>query len=392
MNFLYFELSKRKFFDSTVIYVVFSIFFFADNEDKYLTYSTFFILLTYFVINEILQRKKKRYYNKSFKYFPLILLLAWFYGIVVGIIYNNNFIFINNVGIIYFASYYFLSSSSLTNDDLFKIILNLTIASIIIYLINTGFQTLGNLQLLNIGTRLGGYSITGIFAATMLPLLIYNNLFRSSNKILINNVVLNLLLLLLILLVSFFLIASKGIYLSFTVTIILLLLYKKKSFRILKSFFYLVILLYFILTIDFNAIVIFGSEDVSNLKRYELIDEIIPQLTFFGKGWGAIYQGGELQFRNDMGYSSELSYLNLVHKIGVFSLAFFVFYLWIFYQIIKTLKSKNDSAILCGLISMGLITYLFISIGNPTLFAPPFVFMNVIALLMLNEQFITMRT
>ena len=114
----------------------------------------------------------------------------------------------------------------------------------------------------------------------------------------------------------------------------------------------------------------------------------MKELTFFGKGWGAVYEIPFLRFRNDSGYSSELSYLNLIHKIGFFAIIYFKFYLWTFYQIFKTKISNNLDQINTSLFSLGLITYLFLSLGNPILFAPAFVFMHVLSLHILNKSLI----
>jgi len=108
-------------------------------------------------------------------------------------------------------------------------------------------------------------------------------------------------------------------------------------------------------------------------------------LSFLGKGWGAKYISNDLD-RDELGYSIELSYFNLIHKIGVFSIVFFIFYFFIFLKIFKLLNSDITELKETGLLGLGLTCYLFISIGNPSLFAPIFVFLNCILLILINKS------
>ena len=382
------------FFDKLIFYVVYAIWLLSDQGNKFIIYSPLLILFMYYIFNKLIGRKNENYYNKLFKYFPFLLLITWFYGVFVGILNGNDNVFVNNAGILFFASYYFIADNNLSVNQLKKIILNLAIASSIYYLFNLSSDILSQLQITNLGIRLGGYTFPGIFAATLLPILFHNILFKRKNIIIIKNIYINYILLILVVLVSVILVASKGIYLSVLVTLSILFYY---SFRQIKFTFWIFIFIITLLSslvvneIDFDKLVIFSSKDVSNVARYNMLDAMWNELTFLGYGWGAKFQSIVLSSRDISGYSSELSYLNLIHKIGLFSSIFFLFYGWLLVNIIRLVKSKKNDIIGTGLISLGMVTYLFTSIGNPSLFSPPFVFMTAMVLHLINKQLILSR-
>ena len=52
----------------------------------------------------------------------------------------------------------------------------------------------------------------------------------------------------------------------------------------------------------------------------EQIDASLSELTFFGKGLGASFTTPALIRDSDLPYALEITYFNLSHKIGIFSL------------------------------------------------------------------------
>ena len=383
------------FFDKLIFYVVYAIWLLSDQGNKFIIYSPLLILFMYYIFNKLIGRKNENYYNKLFKYFPFLLLITWFYGVFVGILNGNDNVFVNNAGILFFASYYFIADNNLGVNQLKKIIFNLTIASTIYYLFNIGTDILSQIKITSFGLRLGGYSIPGIFSATLLPLLFNNILFKISKRIIIKNIYINYILLILVVLVSVILVSSKGIYLIILVTLSILFYYKLRQIKFM--FWVFLFITIFLLSslvvneIDFDKFVIFSSTDESNLARYDMLDAMWNELNFLGYGWGAKFQSIVLSSRDISGYSSELSYMNLIHKIGFFSSIFFLFYGWLLVNIIRLIKSKKNDIIGTGLISLGMVTYLFTSIGNPSLFFPAFVFMTAMVLHLINKQLILSR-
>jgi hypothetical protein len=377
--------NKYNIIDKIFIYLIIFIFLFADPSNKYLQYSNLAITFLYFLWNAAIRKVQFKFSTKGFLYFPFLLLVCWLYGVILGLYYGNDSIFINNVGILFFSAFYFLILTPLKLVDFFKIFFYCSIISIAAY-----FYTIPNLynslytSYLNyvVGNRIS-YNLLGIFPFLLFPILVYNIFFNRSNYLLISSSIVNYILFFLLLFLAIFFVASKGIYLFIFGTFSFLYLTNFKKF---KFVYYLVIFFSaFFLTDITNQITIFGNQDPSNENRYKQFDAVLSELSFLGKGWGAKYISSDLD-RDELGYSIELSYFNLIHKIGVFSLIFFIFYFLIFLKIFKLLNSDIAELKEAGLLGLGLTCYLFISIGNPSLFAPIFVFLNCILLILINKS------
>ena len=375
-------------FDKLTLYLVFFIFLFIGSGNKAISYSPLFILFVYWVVNKITYRRQIRFYNDKFRWFPMLLLLAWVYGVLLGLLGGNDNVLVNNAGILLFTSYYFLESNRLKPTELKILIVNMTTISIIYYLFTLKVG-LFDLQLSNLGKRIGGYNISGIFSATFLPVLIYNVFFSKKEYIILKSFYTNVFLLLLVSVIMVMFVASKGVYLSVLATLLILFHVKLKEIR--WSILIATIFLLFHFNIGIEKLVIFGESDSSNSQRYAMASDLTNELGFIGKGWGATFESVLLRGRDMAGYSTELSYMNLIHKIGIVSSIFFVFYGWLFFLIVRLLKSKKKNHKGSALISLGMITYLFTSIGNPSLFAPIFVFMTVLALNLMNKELILSR-
>lgn len=377
---------KRKYehLDKGVIYLVFCVWIFGDAANKPLIYSPLGILLFYHLLNLFLGRRRVMYYNKFFKIFPLILILVWIYGVFVGLLNDNDYVFTNNVGILFFGTYYFLSYNKLTVNQILKILFNLSLISSLYYLAHFSFDGLA----FKLG-RQGGFSVMTLFPATIIPYSIYYIFFTEEKRTIVVSKYALVIVLLLISFVTVFLVFSKGILLSLIITILALSARQYYNRKLTKFPWLLVLVLVPLIILNTrstdNQITIFGAHEGSNELRYDFAHVIIKELSYQGKGWGAPFIDPYLRHRNGLGYSSELSYLNLIHKIGIFSLVYFSFYIWTLFQIWKCLVSNKSQKINTGLLSMGLITYLFLSLGNPTLFAPAFVFMHVLSIHSLNK-------
>lgn len=373
------------FIDKIFIYVIIFIFLFADPTNKYLQYSNLGISFLYFLWNVLIRKIKIKFISKNFLIFPILLLACWIYGVVLGLFYGNDFVFVNNVGILFFSSFYFFSVTPLSPLDFFKILFYSSIVSLVAY-----FYSIPNLYsslylfFLNfiVGDRFS-YNILGIFPFLLFPIIVYNIFFNRSQNLLIKSVILNLILFFVLLFIAFFLVASKGIYLFIIGVFVSLFLTNFKKFKFIYY-----VLIFFTIFFSFNyfdQITIFGNQDVSNENRYKQFDAVVNELSFLGKGWGAKFISNDLD-RDENGYSIELSYLNLIHKIGFLSIVFFIFYFFNFLKIFQLLKSDIDRLKEMGLLCLGLTCYLFTSVGNPSLFAPIFVFLNCILLILLNKS------
>jgi hypothetical protein len=375
------EVSNKKWLlDKLFVYLILLVFLFADTSNKYLQYSN---LLVIFIYGVFIRKNPFKYNSKIILIFPLLLLCCWVYGVILGLFYNNSYVFINNVGILFFSSFYFFNSTPLRLSDFFKIFYNVSIISIITYFYSVPnlFNSLYSFYLNFLFGNRFAYNLVGIFPFVIFPILVFNIFFNKNKNLLIKSSFLNYSLFVLLLMIAIFFVASKGIYFFIVSAFFLLFITNIKKFKFAYLFLFIGFLLFQNIS---DQITIFGDQDPSNENRYMQFDAVINELTFLGKGWGAKYISNDLD-RDELGYSIELSYLNLVHKIGIFSIVFFVFYSYIFFKIYLLLKSKIIVSKELGLFTLGLTCYLFISIGNPSLFAPIFVFSNSILLILLNK-------
>ena len=208
--------------DKLTLYVVFSILFFFDGVSKFVTYSPLLILFLYYLFNFLVGRKTGKYSSGSFFYFPALLVLGWVYGASRGTVLNNENVFVNNAGILIYLTYFFIERNSLNVGQLKKLLVNVFLASAIYYLLVLGPDTLLQVKISKLGVRQGGYTVSGIVTASILPLLFYNTIFSTRNRLLIKNKYKNYFLLMTFLFIILLLVASKGVYLSILFTLVIL--------------------------------------------------------------------------------------------------------------------------------------------------------------------------
>jgi hypothetical protein len=127
---------------------------------------------------------------------------------------------------------------------------------------------------------------------------------------------------------------------------------------------------------------IFSPVEYGNSIRMEQIEWLINDLTFWGHGLGASIEG--YQRHSEKTYGFEVIYLNLVHKFGVISIILFACYALTIFIILRNIWSKQN--VKNSVISLGGMTYLIPSLGNPLLFHPLVVVLHVISLYLLTQH------
>lgn len=124
-----------------------------------------------------------------------------------------------------------------------------------------------------------------------------------------------------------------------------------------------------IINIDiFSAILgsIIKMETSGDSIRSIQANAINAELSFWGKGLGAKLESG--YFRDEAGYGFELTYHNMVHKFGIFSIILIATILYpVIYSAHQLLQEKN---IMINVIILSLMTFIIPSYGNPILYAP----------------------
>jgi hypothetical protein len=86
---------------------------------------------------------------------------------------------------------------------------------------------------------------------------------------------------------------------------------------------YLVFNLYLLSSFE-TFLKLYSSEIAGNVTRSVQLEYIIADLNLFGRGLGSSVTGYNVGGRT---YGLELSYLNLIHKLGVFAIFILISYL-----------------------------------------------------------------
>lgn len=397
---------------STLI-LIFIFIVFATNRPTSFIYIGFAILAFACLGNIFVSGKIKLVKVSLIDLTPLFFLAIWVYSLCLGLLRSNNVSYIlqNNAGLALYISYYIFIQAKLTKERLFQILIlaALCAASLtsIIFCLAYVFSIDSN-SVLN--TLLGDFSSgssTGqnrvYFLAQLsiyVPLSYYLAKVTMSSKQLGNigekphaavSFTRNSILLFYCICTLVFFTASKGFMLGFCflfvcVPSLIFISALKRGVISTKIFFYVGIIMltaFAILSLGYDNILtsIFSKDDEANVLRYEQLFFIFNDLNIWGNGSGAVIPG--YQRNDEKPYGFELSYINLIHKIGIFTLIPFISYiglfLTIFRQIVNNVHTKYAIA------ALGAMTYLFVAIGNPLLFAPQSVLLHCSALYFLRD-------
>ncbi|MDD2493998.1 MAG: hypothetical protein PHE29_02280 [Tissierellia bacterium] len=248
-----------------------------------------------------------------------------------------------------------------------------------------------------------GFSSTGQFRiyytnlAVIYPLLglsLYQFLYSNKEyKLLgLNNRIVSLIFFLISFFALFFLSSSKGFTLGGIFVIFAIFSFSYGSqlqrYRLHISFFIFILftLLLIFFLVEFNYINIitdmFKSDDVSNVARYDQLGFMIADLKFWGQGLGAVVPG--YISSSDSPYGFELTFINTIHKFGVFSIVLFYNWIYMFYFLFKKCWRKKN--VINNVIMLSSLGYLFPAIGNPVLFHPSLVMLNAIVLYHIKNE------
>ncbi|VVP04600.1 hypothetical protein PS838_02998 [Pseudomonas fluorescens] len=122
----------------------------------------------------------------------------------------------------------------------------------------------------------------------------------------------------------------------------------------------------------------FSSGESSNSTRSEQFGYLVSEWSFSGAGLGSSLMSGYQ--RDETGYGFELTYINLVNKLGVLSVPLFLSYVSVLFYGVKFFFFEGKR--FTGAWILGLMAFLIPGAGNPLLLAPVFVFMHFIAIML----------
>lgn len=146
--------------------------------------------------------------------------------------------------------------------------------------------------------------------------------------------------------------------------------------------------LYFIPQFIFDILFFtFSSEEVSNSIRSDQASYLIDDFSTLGRGLGSSLASGYV--RDDSGYGFELNYLNLIHKFGIFSLTIFMSYFFtVGFALYRIWRRKF---LFESYISLGLMGFLVVGVGNPILLSSISVILHTFAIYILLTTRSTVR-
>lgn len=128
----------------------------------------------------------------------------------------------------------------------------------------------------------------------------------------------------------------------------------------------------------------YSSQESSNYIRREQFDYLVDEMRFWGNGLGSPLRSGYTRDDVGGGYGFELSYVSLVHKLGIFSLPLFLAYVLTVMISIRRILYKY--CFFESFFALGSMGYLVVGAGNPLLLGPTAVVLHCVAIFILIKS------
>ena len=356
--------------------------------------SVFFILLIF---------KKgtfpKLYFIDILAFIPLVI---WTYGLFIAILYQNNYygIIRNFAGILFYITYFMLIFWRISYRQLLTVLIRSSIIYVLIVLAYSDIGTYFGSGFKNY--ERDGLGVFRLYYSLGLAIFFPTLFIYSSNYIpTLKNDAKRLALvkknpyMIFALLCCLAFSGSKGFYLG--VLVILVIVFLLSIFRLMKTLRISLLAITFVV-ISVPFIISFYTEIVNKIGVIFLLEfdathprviqreELISDFSFFGKGLGGVIEGYERDF---LGYGFELSYLNIIHKFGIFSIFIFISFITpVFYSFYKIFVSTNK---INSYLPLMLMIYLIPALGNPIIFAPISVLLHCIAIYLIRLKYIELK-
>lgn len=349
-----------------------------------------FIIMVLMAITGIIAFARLPKLDSYLDCFPLLMLLTWLYGVVLGVINGNELKYIvsNFAGMSVYAAYYIFILYKIKRKSLFNVVLWACVVNIFYVLASVVYtQFLHDFQLPVFGVRYY-YSVGVCVITPIISLLIAEYIWpRKSIGLLTKNTsvkgglfVLGVFAFAVFTLSKGFFAALLFIILMYLVVILtrLLLTFKiTKTGGILVAI-VIVIVMTGVSTTSVNDKITFAysSQQSGNAIRTEQGAALIDEFLFFGNGLGAGLKSG--YSRDRMGYGFELTYHNLIHKVGLIAVIPFSIYVFcILYSLYGLTMLKNTSY---SALALGSLMFVVPSYGNPILFSPVVVILHCLSI------------
>jgi ABC-type multidrug transport system fused ATPase/permease subunit len=323
----------------------------------------------------------------------LFFIFSWAYGICIGIfnVDHTSHVFRNYLGLSLYAAYpiivYYWKNSDAIENSLVKISI-LTSIALSLY---CAFQAVeiamsdgGWYSRVNLINEIGMTALRLHYSANIFLIL------AGAYILICNNTRQPLLIMLLIFiyLLSF----SKPAIVILGIFIALLIYLKKvKPLSILFLLLPLIIFSFYTITFDQISNFFYGIQFEEGNLRSEQADYLVGDWSLFGHGLGSALSNSDYVRDSVLTYNFELTYHNLIHKLGIFSLLIFIGYLiTILYGLMLLLKKDYHSKKIGGLVII-LMSYVIVGYGNPVVFNPICVMEHLLTLALIRAHMLSSK-
>ena len=361
---------KSTFYIFLFIIIVLSIFLDTRIVTLY-QYFVFGFFAALFLIGSLSAGVKIR---KGINLYPAMMFFLWIYGVVVGLLNENktSFVLSNFAGLSLYATYYIMPRN-IDPGKIFKVILFGVIIAQIVAWLNFDPNNLRKLAS-DVSFSTARSYIDGTLILSLGLISVYLYFVRNLSYLGFSIVTLIVPIM------------SKGFLLAFiSLVFSIFILKKNKSLIIfLAGACFLILLLTsqdFIYSIYSGYAFEFSEQSI----RFEQITGLTREFNFWGNGLGALVPENLLRRGSYQdSYSAEITYLNLIHKLGAASLILFCFYGHTLYIIFKNISRNNNLYV--NVFCLGLMMYLVVGLGNPMLISPLFILIHMVVLMMISSS------
>jgi hypothetical protein len=376
-----------------------------------------FLLITFYYLVSVMPRGfrlglSKRGWNVT-DVIPLFFMVSWIYGAFIGLVRGNEilYVFSNFAGFVTYFSYYLLLWSRISQAAIFNLLM---LSALVVCFLNIGLAIsyvlfsvdVWNDPLINLlfGSYIGGsstgqirmYSVAQIvgfplFSVAFTRLVIAKNkLSTSYSTPKMNSTMAAFLYFVLSGAVTVIMPASKGFMLAALVILSVIIAswpYRKRwrisIKKILLGIVFAAIFFGVLIASGYIniALVIFAQNDEGNITRFLQLSHLLADINLVGQGLGAVVPGNVRDV--DRPYGFELSYINLIHKLGIVSMLLFFGYLISLKRIIAHGKS-GPANLKYAAAALGCFSFVFVGIGNPIISSPQMVLLHCIGLFLIR--------